>query len=148
MINNFILFYQGHSLGPGSAVGEKAKNGAIIPLGSLRSPIFFLFPPMWSLVTGYHGQLTRTILESSSKRRVVCLKQETTFVRFVAGWIRTFHFLSALPTPIPYRRLSYVVFVVGTIGDCIRGVQSVVSLFQAFRSWRTRHTPLSERVER
>ena len=49
------------------------------------------------------------------------------------------------PPPPPYRRLSYVVFVVGTIEDCIRGVQNFVSLFKAFRSWGTRRTPLSER---
>ena len=51
--------------------------------------------------------------------------------------------LSLPPTP-PYRRLSYVVFVFGTIEDCIRGVQNVVSLFQAFTSWGTRLTLLSE----
>ena len=38
--------------------------------------------------------LKNAILESSSKLRLVCLKQETTYV---AGWIGTFHFFSALP---------------------------------------------------
>ena len=58
------LFYQGHSLRSG---GGKAKNGVLLPLGSRRSPIFFFFPPMRSLVPGYQGQLIRTILKSSSR---------------------------------------------------------------------------------
>ena len=37
------------------------------------------------------------------------------------------YFLSALPPPPqpPYGRLSYVFIIVGTIEDCIRGVQIV-----------------------
>ena len=36
------------------------------------------------------------------------------------------YFLSALPPPQPpYGRLSYVFIIVGTIEDCIRGVQIV-----------------------
>ena len=62
----------------------------------------------------YHGQLLRTkntILESSSKRRLVCLKEET---RYLAGWIGTFHFFirtrSLTPSPL-CGRLSYVVLL-------------------------------------
>jgi len=67
-----------------------------------------------------------TILESSSNCRHICLKWETTYV---TGWIGTFHFFficspSSSPPP-PYGRLSYVVFVVSTIEDCIWGVQNV-----------------------
>ena len=80
----------------------------------------------------YHGQLIRTILESSSKRRVVCPKQETNDV-LRSRLVRTFHFLFPLPPPTPYRRLSYVVFVVGITEDCIRGVQNVVSLIARWR---------------
>ena len=84
----------------------------------------------------YHGQLIRTILEILSKRRVACLEQETTYV---AASQLALSF--ALPSPTsPYRRLSWVVFVVGTVEDCILGVQTVVSLFQAFRWWGTRRT--------
>ena len=42
--------------------------------------------------------------------------------------------------PSPYRRLSYVVFVVGTIEDGIRGVQNVVA--NSMRSHRGEHTLL------
>ena len=62
----------------------------------------------------YHGQLLRTkntILESSSKRRLVCLKEET---RYLAGWIGTCHFFirtrSLTPSPL-CGRLSYVVLL-------------------------------------
>ena len=68
-----------------------------------------------------------TILESSSNRQHLCLKQETAYV---TSWIGTFNFfyLHSLPSTIPppfYGRLSYVVFVVSTIEDCIWGVQNV-----------------------
>ena len=76
----------------------------------------------------YHGQLLRTkntILESSSKRRLVCLKEET---RFLAGWIGTFHFFirtpSAPPPPSPtplWKPIVCSFSVVSTIEDCIRG---------------------------
>ena len=62
----------------------------------------------------YHGQLLRTkntILESSSKRRLVCLKEE---IRYLAGWIGTCHFFirtrSLTPSPL-CGRLSYVVLL-------------------------------------
>ena len=43
-------------------------------------------------------QLKNTILEGSSKRRLVCLKQETSYV---AGWIGTFHSFIRTPSPQP-----------------------------------------------
>ena len=62
----------------------------------------------------YHGQLLKTkntILESSSKRRLVCLKEET---RYLAGWIGTCHFFirtrSLTPSPL-CGRLSSVVLL-------------------------------------
>ena len=65
--------------------------------------------------------LKNTILESSSTR-LVCFGQQTTYV---VSWFGTFHFFICHPsrphpTP-PYGRLSYLVFDVGTIEDCIRG---------------------------
>ena len=44
------------------------------------------------------------------------------------------------PPPLPYRRLSYVVFVVGTIEDCIRG--SKMLLAYSRRSDRGEHAVL------
>ena len=73
--------------------------------------------------------LKNITMESSSKRRLVCLKKGT---RHVAGWIRTFHSFNRTsfpPLPHPYERLTYVVFVFGTFEDCIlqiRGVHNVV----------------------
>ena len=65
--------------------------------------------------------LKNTILESSSTR-LVCFGQQTTYV---VSWFGTFHFFictpSPPPPPPPYGRLSYLVFDVGTIEDCIRG---------------------------
>ena len=55
-----------------------------------------------------------TILESSSKQRLICQKQETMYVAL-------------------YGRLSYVVAVVGTIKDCIQGVQNVVGIWKKDR---------------
>ena len=101
----------------------------------------------------YHGQLIRNILESLSKHRVVCLEQETTYVapsRLLVGALQLVQFAVsfALPSPpSPYRRLSWVVFVVGTVEDCILGVQTVVSLFQAFRWWGTRRTSPESREQ-
>ena len=84
----------------------------------------------------YHGQLLRTkntILESSSKRRLVCLKEET---RYLAGWIGTCHFFirtrSLTPSPL-CGRLSLCSFVVGTIKDCILGDQDVVDVIKRQR---------------
>ena len=67
----------------------------------------------------------------------------TTIVRltnhrqFVAGELQPFTFLwggggaQKHPPPTPYGRLScYVVLVVGTIEDCIRGVQNVDGAFK------------------
>ena len=62
--------------------------------------------------------LKNTILESSSTR-LVCFGQQTTYV---VSWFGTFHFFICTPSPPPlYGRLSYLVFDVGTIEDCIRG---------------------------
>ena len=56
---------------------------------------------------------------------------------YVAGWIGRCNFfyrhsLQPLPPPpppsTPYGRLSYVVIIVGTIDDCIWGVQNVCVL--------------------
>ena len=70
----------------------------------------------------------RGILGSSSKRQLVCLKQETRYV----GPVGLGHFILFIricsPPPLPfYGRLSYVVFVVGTIKllyrqDYIQGI--------------------------
>ena len=66
----------------------------------------------------------------------------TTIVRLtkhrqvVAGELQPFTFLwgggaQKHPPPTPYGRLScYVVFVLGTIEDCIRGVQNVDGVFK------------------
>ena len=62
----------------------------------------------------------------SSKRRLVCLKQGNN----VRSGLKLGHLILfiALPTPLPppphYGRPFYVVFVVGTIEECIRGVQN------------------------
>ena len=61
--------------------------------------------------------LKNTILESSSTR-LVCFGQQTTYV---VSWFGTFHFFICTPSLPPYGRLSYLVFDVGTIEDCIRG---------------------------
>jgi len=90
---------------------------------------------MRRLVPGYQGQLIRTILKSTSRlfktrNHVRSRLDKDIYIFFPLSVTR--------PPPQPsYRRLSYVVFVVGTTGDFIRGVQNVVSLFQAFRSWGT-----------
>ena len=58
-----------------------------------------------------------------SKRRVVCLKQETTYVlRSRLGTISFFYFLSVPlpPPPPPYRGRSYLIFLVRTTEDCLR----------------------------
>ena len=82
--------------------GSGGAGGASVPS---PPPLTFVF---------YHGQLLRTkntILESSSKRLLVCLKEET---RYLAGWIGTFHFFirtrSLSPSPL-CGRLSYVVLL-------------------------------------
>ena len=58
-----------------------------------------------------------------SKRRVVCLKQETTYVLHSRlGTISLFYFLSlpAPPSPPPpYRGRSYLIFLVRTTEDCL-----------------------------
>ena len=43
------------------------------------------------------------ILGSSSKCRLICLKQETTMTMYVAGWIGKFHFF--ISTPYPHQPL-------------------------------------------
>lgn len=45
---------------------------------------------------------------------------------YVAGWIGKFHFFisTPFPPPPPYRRPSYVVFVISTIEDCIQKVEN------------------------
>ena len=62
----------------------------------------------------------------SSKRRLVCLKQGNN----VRSGLKLGHLIffirtsPPLPPPPHYGRPSYVVFVVGTIEECIRGVQN------------------------
>ena len=63
----------------------------------------------------------------SSKRRLVCLKQGNNVrsglkLGQLIFFIRPSPPLS--PPPPHYGRPSYVVFVVGTIEECIRGVQN------------------------
>ena len=56
-----------------------------------------------------------------SKRRIVCLKQETTYVLHSRlGTISVFYFLSLPPPPPPYRGRSYLIFLVRTTEDCLR----------------------------
>ena len=69
----------------------------------------------------------RGILERSSKRRLVCLKQGNN----VRSGLKLGHLIFFIPTSHPpsppppqYGRPFYVVFVVGTIEECIRGVQN------------------------
>ena len=79
------------------------------------------------------GQLIRTILESSSKRRLVCWKQECE--RTWPVWLEHYIFLSTLPPPtLPIEGLTRVY-------SFCRRVQNVFSPFQAFRSWGTRRSP-------
>ena len=64
----------------------------------------------------------------SSKRRLVCLKQGNN-VRSGLKLGHLIFFIRTSPPPPPpppphYGRPSYVVFVVGTIEECIRGVQN------------------------
>ena len=99
--------------------------------GGPSAPPPSLFRIINNFLIFYHGQLLRTkntILENSSKRRLVCLKEET---RYLAGWIGTFHFFirtrSLTPSPL-CGRLSYVVFVAATIDDCILGDQDVIGV--------------------
>ena len=58
----------------------------------------------------------------SSKRRLVCLKQGNN----VRSGLKLGHLIFFIRTSPPphYGRPSYVVFVVGTIAECIRGVQN------------------------
>lgn len=70
----------------------------------------------------------RGILGSSSKCQLVCLKQETRYVRPVGLGHFIFYPHTLPPSPPSYERLSHVVFVVGTIEDYIQGIQvSVLS---------------------
>ena len=67
-------------------------------------------------------------MERSSKRRLVCLKQGNNVrsglkLGHLIFFIRTSHPPSP-PPPTHYGRPFYVVFVVGTIEECIRGVQN------------------------
>ena len=90
---------------------------------------------MKNLLLFCHGQLIKTISESSSR----LFRTESNVRNPFATCCRRFAARSLFRSsfhPPPYRKLSYVVFVVGTIEDCIRGVQNVVSLFYPFRSWQ------------
>ena len=55
-----------------------------------------------------------------SKRRIVCLKQETTYVLHSRrGTMSFFYFLPLPPPPPRYRGRSYLIFVVRTTEDCL-----------------------------
>ena len=99
----------------------KSARASPTPHRSFHRPTFIRPAPHFcriinNFLSFYRGQLIRTentILESSSKCRLVCLKEETTYV--LPGWIcGSFHFFIRTPSPPPlYGRLSYVAFVVG-----------------------------------
>ena len=55
-----------------------------------------------------------------SKRRVVCLKQETTYVLHSRLGPIPFFFFPPPPPPPPYRGRSYLIFLVRTTEDCLR----------------------------
>ena len=70
-------------------------------VGSSGKALTLWMPPSWwriRLATVNSFGLKNSILESSSKRRLVCLKQETTNV---AGWIGTYHFFIRTSSPHP-----------------------------------------------
>ena len=120
----------------GAGVGGTASAPSPLFLwGAQPSPHFCkIINNFFYLTTVNSLGLKNTILENSSNRRLVCLKQETTYV---ADWIETFHSFIRTPSLPPPRTLLRKAilcsFVVGTIEDCIlqiRRVQNVVGVLK------------------